>query len=54
MKMEENMKQYYRLYCNCCGADWPDGESEEVVECPECGVEYDPDEESIIRRYSNL
>ena len=39
-----------RYYCNCCGADWSAEENEEVVVCPECGAEYDPDDESIIEK----
>jgi hypothetical protein len=41
-----------RYYCNCCGADWPAEENEDAVVCPECGAEYDPDDESIIEKYN--
>ena len=39
------------FYCNCCGTEWKSVEDDENISCPNCGCEYNPDENDYVECY---
>lgn len=46
--MEEKKMKYY---CNCCGTEFESPEEKGIIKCPNCGCEYDEENEAYIERF---